>query len=167
MGETTMRRNFRNTGAVAEKMILLTAKEYERRGILTLRKVDPPLRTWGPGRTILLPNPWLDFAGAWTERDGRMFLVEVKSMRERQLRIGIGGVNDRQLENAVLWSRAGAAVLLLWECSGGWFAGPLPEIAVGTETLSPGSLMEVQRGTGLILVDFVKSLRTFWPEKQA
>lgn len=120
-----MRSNQANDGKDFEAEIKLCAAEYQFRGWLRLKKVDPPVRTLGGGefrRVIFLQNPWLDFSGCWTERGGRALFIECKSTAEDKLSIGHkggSGVTPDQISSMINWRLAGAVAFALWRCPSG------------------------------------------------
>lgn len=137
---------------------------YERNGVATIKKVDPPTLTLGGGRrTVLLENPWLDFAGTWTARGGRSIIIEAKHTEKPILPINRkGGITPKQWENLLMWKRAGAAVFIAWEYK--------RDIRVSTPELISGFLDQSQRksmpwfaccqvdkGTGFITHDILKT----------
>lgn len=118
-----------NPGADFERKMAGTFAVYERRGIATMRKVDPPTRTIYAGKgpvkramVIQLESIYLDFTGAWTEYGGQMLMVECKSTAEPRLCIRLNdegaGIKWKQVQSAARWEASGAAVCFLWEHQG-------------------------------------------------
>jgi len=118
-----MRTNQNNDGRDFQAEIQRSANEYLYRGWMRLRKVDPPSRVIGGGagrRVIFLENPWLDFAGVWTERHGRAVFIEAKSTTEPKLAVDRdGGVTEKQADAIIHWRIAGAVAFVLWRCPNG------------------------------------------------
>ncbi len=113
MGDIEMKTSH---GRGFEQQVENSAAHYERQQILLLRKVEPPTRVVGGGaarKVIFLDNPFLDFVGSWTERGGRMIVLEAKETHEPRLSYG-GGLTERQLEAMHRWWQVGAAVGLVW-----------------------------------------------------
>lgn len=110
-------------GDDSETLILSLCAEYLKQGRARLEKVDPPSRVVGGGkfrRIIYLANPFLDLAGAWTEKDGRALFFEVKSTTKNRLPISRkNGVTEKQIAALVSWADAGATTALLWVHAGG------------------------------------------------
>jgi len=109
-------------GQAFEREVGMVCDAYRATGRADIRKVDPPTRTlWKCGKpvTILLPNPFLDFVGTWTEMGGKAVMIEVKSTEEPRLAVLAekqkgSGISHDQLTNALAWEKAGAAVAFLW-----------------------------------------------------
>lgn len=158
---------FRNTGKPFEKQILQIASYYERLGILSLEKVDPP--TLVKGDTIVyLTNPFLDTLGSWKERGGRMITLECKSSEEPSIAMDqkTGGLTTKQCDNMELWHRRGAVTGVLWECG-----GVVKYVTVQTimqrradfkKQLHFNHGVEVKQGKGFILYDYAENLRTHY-----
>jgi penicillin-binding protein-related factor A (putative recombinase) len=113
----------KNRGKGLEEYLDILNRGYETRGVARIRKVDPPTRTvvvkGGKPRTFPLPNDWLDYAGTWTERGGRMIVFEAKHTEEPSIRIQReGGITERQWNNLLRWEAAGAATFVVWEHRG-------------------------------------------------
>lgn len=107
----------KNTGKWLEEEIKRIADDYQRRGILSLAKADPPIAIKRIGPKIVpiqLENPFLDFLGAWKRRGGRAIFLEAKSTQEEKLKLGDGGLTDNQWAALRRWRAAGAAVGVLW-----------------------------------------------------
>lgn len=101
-------------GKWLETLVEQMGAQYNRTGRARWVKVDPPTRNLGK-RVINLPNPFLDFIGSWTERDGRHIQLECKSTKERRLSINRhGGVTEKQFEALNSWEKSGAAVGIIW-----------------------------------------------------
>lgn len=113
-----MRSNQANDGKDFEAEIKLCAAEYQFRGWLRLKKVDPPVRLLGGGqfrKVIFLENPFLDWTGCWTERGGRSVFIECKSTTGLALPFDRdGGVTSAQVTSIINWRLAGALAFVLW-----------------------------------------------------
>jgi hypothetical protein len=167
-----MRTNWKNDGRAFQKEIELTAIGYLNRGIAKLEKVDPPVRIIGGGpsrRVIFLANPWLDWAGTWTEKYGRSLFIESKSTSTHRLAIGKdGGLTASQWAAMRQWRIAGAACAVVWQY-GGAVALLLPETiaeAIGRKEASiPFEVgLRVPRGDGKVVWDFLNTLsEAIWP----
>ena len=110
-----------NTGSDFQKMLEAVFEGYEKRGIAKLRKVEMPVKVFGPPqkrKVVFLENPWLDYAGTWTEIGGRMLIIEAKSTESKRLEIGEGGITANQMKNLQGWARAGAATSIVWHHRG-------------------------------------------------
>jgi penicillin-binding protein-related factor A (putative recombinase) len=108
----------RNTGRWLEELIANSAERYRAARVLSLKKVEPACRIVGTGaarRVIFLENDWLDFAGCWTERNGRHLVVEAKSTAGERLPIQAdGGLTVQQCKRLREWTDEGSACLVLW-----------------------------------------------------
>ncbi len=149
---TQPRRNLTNTGKAYEKLFAITATAYERKGLLRLCKVDPPVRMVR-GRVIFLPNPHLDFVGCWSERGGRMLCLEVKSTAALTL-----DMRPSQRESMRHWQEFGAVVALVWYrfdgCRIAW-----PQDVVCSSPMRWDGLEEVKSGPGWVVFDWLDNLR--------
>ncbi len=163
-----IRTNHLNTGKAFERELEITFAAYETQKLATLRKVDPPTRSIGggssPKRVFHLPNPFLDFVGTWTERGGRALFLEAKSTQDPRLPLGrSGGITEKQVENLLMWARAGAVSCLIWHVAGetrvlgagnvGW------AVEQGKKSLVPADGGLVTRGMGSVLWDVLAVLR--------
>lgn len=169
------RTNARNTGKSFEGLLETVCVHYAAKGIMRLKKVEPPTRIIGGGhfkRIIFLPNPFLDFVGTWTERAGRAVFIEAKSTSEPKLPLGSdGGVTAKQVDALRDWHGAGAAVGVLWEVKGDvFFVGVRKLLAVleveGRKHLKPHDCEPVEQGIGCIYFDFRASLASLYPEAE-
>lgn len=159
--------NRRNDGRAFEKMIEAVCAQYQAKNLLRLKHVDPPNRIFG-GRVIHMANPFLDFIGCWTERAGRLVVMETKSTLEPRLPImGKSGFTENQFTALRHWSNAGAAAFVLWECHGavtflhiGDFVNALDE---GRKSVTLGDGQPVPAGTGFVTHDFLNVMRRAWP----
>lgn len=107
-----------NSGTAFERQLELIFQAYLKQGRAKIEKVDPPTKVLGR-KVLFMPNPWLDFAGSWTEQGGRMLMIEAKTTQKPTLALGGSrGLTESQWQNAMDWARAGAMVLILWEHRG-------------------------------------------------
>lgn len=167
------------SGGTFEQAIAATCADYERQGIATLEKVDPPTRAFNMGghvRVKFLENPFLDFTGAWTERGGRALHVECKSIKARRLPIGCeksqagnktAGISAEQMASAARWEAAGAVVCYLWQ-RGGSVRMLTPALvratlATGSKSVPWFRAYRVPQGEGFALIDFLALLRALHP----
>lgn len=160
-----IRTNLTNDGRAAQEMVRMSASAYERQGRLMLRKIDPPCRIVGSGparRVIFMPNPWLDFAGTWTERGGRMLILEIKSTNSERLAVGTGGITAAQCDSLLSWHQAGAACGVLWHRGDDW-AYIHPVQIAGEKSMSWIDCEPIPRGTGMVICDFLSVLSKIYP----
>lgn len=125
-------------GKEFEKEIIERCVYYERKRYMTLRKVDPPTRIVKFGRfpkIIFLKNPFLDFTGTITEKNGRAIYLEAKETHED--RIGIScktnGITDTQMHSLRMWHCSKAVSAVLWKCPSGVFLLPVTFIDAETD----------------------------------
>lgn len=160
-----MRTNRNNTGKAWEKTIEIIGIQYASQRLMRFRKIDPPLRYIG-GRVLHLANPWLDYGGCWTERQGRMVVFEAKSTKEPRLPLGSGGLTTNQMANMHLWTNAGAVVFLLWECHGRcalWNYQMIVEQGKEWKHLKHENGLPVGQGMGHVIFDFRQVMLKLWP----
>lgn len=168
-----MRSNF-NTGKGTEDLVKIMGEIYESQGRAVLRKVDPPTRTIriaGKPVVIQLDNPFLDFVGTWTERAGRMLVIEVKSTKVARLDVGKdSGVNAKQLAALHAWEKGGAAVGVIWMCderSREMRFVSLQRIeacrAEGRASVPWKDAYNIPQGMGLLTHDFLAILSAIYP----
>lgn len=173
-----MRTNRHNTGIPFQSKIEATARQYQAANWLRLRKVDPPTRVLGGGagrRIIFLPNPFLDFVGAWTERKGRMVVIECKSTSKPKLPFdSSGGITTAQLDSLRNWHNAGAVAFVLWEFGDKVRMITASDLAqcrdaarsneqfkyVAWDSMITGN--DIKQGATYCLVDFLPEMRTRW-----
>jgi penicillin-binding protein-related factor A (putative recombinase) len=112
------RKNASNDGLGFEHEMEFTFAAYARARVATARKVSPPARIVGSfsaRKVIFMPNPFLDFAGAWTKHAGRALFLEAKSTGNGRLPFQRdAGIKVSQLEALLQWADAGAAVGVIW-----------------------------------------------------
>jgi hypothetical protein len=154
--------NWKNTGQEFEHELELTFAGYHNLRRATVRKVSPPTRTFGGGKIVYLPNPFLDYIGSWTERNGRALIVEAKSTLEPRLKFGPGGLTDTQLGSFRVWSAAQAECCLIWRAGRTvWVftaAEILRAVESGKRSIAAKDGHPVPPGQGLILWDFLTVL---------
>lgn len=154
-----------NTGKDFEKLLEAVFQGYETRGIARIQKVDPPVRIVGPfgrKRVIFLENPWLDYAGSWTEAGGRMLIIEAKSTEEPSLELGDGGITKRQTDELTKWDRYGALTGIVWHHRGDvrviTAATLRVALAMGLKSFKWQHLPPVPKGEGWVLWDVLGAL---------
>lgn len=163
-----------NTGKGFEGMVETILLQYQCRGLLRVKKVDPPTRVVGSGafrKVIFLANPFLDFAGTWTERGGRAVFFECKSTTEQRLAVGSSsGVTQDQCDALCHWQNAGAVTFVLWEVKPlgkVFFATPVMLAAAleksGRKSITPADCEPVPQGVGHVFFDFLKLMHKHWP----
>ena len=160
------------SGESFEQQIAKIGEQYERRGIMRVSKVDPPVKHLGKkheNRLIYLANPYLDFVGAWSERGGRAIFFEVKDIDRTTLPTGVktgDGVSVNQMIALMRWRDAGAACFVLWR-SGAVVRLVTVETLRLAQTEGRGVRAEecipVAQGMGFILYDFAAAMRTVFP----
>ncbi len=160
-----------NQGSGFEDSLARVCEVYKLKGILELEKVEPPVRVVGTGfkrKVIFMPNPFLDYVGAWRSRGGRALFLEAKSTREPKLPFGAGGLTDKQIDALERWHSAGAAVGLLWEHLGHVRFVPLMAIQAqrdsSTRHLKWGNATPVPAGMGFLFWDFEPVLARYYPD---
>jgi penicillin-binding protein-related factor A (putative recombinase) len=154
------------TGKDFEKTLADVFAAYERRGVAKIRKVDPPVRVIGGGKfrkIVFLENPWLDYAGTWTEFGGRQLIIEAKSTDDPRLEIGEKGITETQIDNLLDWHRYGAAVGIVWHHKGAVRVITSATIEhakdYGIKSFKWRHLPAVQQGEGFILWDVLEAIR--------
>lgn len=109
----------KNLGKSTERWVEIMLNQYRAAGIANIKKVDPPTKTVfakGKPRTILLPNPFLDFHGVWTARGGRAVCFEVKRTDKDSLDIDRDkGLTPSQWRHLNEWEASGCFSFVLWE----------------------------------------------------
>jgi penicillin-binding protein-related factor A (putative recombinase) len=159
--------NFRNDGRAWEATVEAILTQYTARGLLRLRKVEPPTRTIGGKgfrKVIYLPNPFLDYVGAWTEAGGRAVFMEAKSTSEDRLPMGgSGGLSAGQVENLFNWTNAGAVAFVLWEAPAGVVFIRAESVrsafVKNRKSLAPDDGVPVKAGVGFVVWDFLAVMR--------
>lgn len=150
-----------NTGKDFEKLLEAVFQGYENQGIARIRKVDPPVGI-ARGKMFLKKNPWLDYAGTWTELGGRSLHLEAKSTEEPRLELGEGGLTTRQIECLTDWHRYGAAIGVVWHHRGDvkviTAATLLSAVQMGLKSLKWQHLPGTPKGTGWIIWDVLAAV---------
>lgn len=104
----------KNRGTEFEKRLQKIHGVYSMMKVAKIEKVAPPSLVI-KGKFILMRNPFLDFAGTWTECHGRALFIEGKLTETPSIRIcQAGGLSENQYSNLWAWKDAGAAVGLIW-----------------------------------------------------
>lgn len=104
----------KNRGTEFEKRLQAVHNVYAMNRVAKIQKVTPPALVI-KGKMILMQNPWLDFAGTWTEQQGRTLIIEAKLTEKPTLDLCVqGGLSENQYSNLWAWSNAGAVVGLVW-----------------------------------------------------
>lgn len=172
------RLNRTNDGRSFQQSIITTLTAYESKNLMRVRKVDPPSRVLGGGksarRVIFMENPFLDFAGAWTGAGGRAVFFEAKSTSDHKLRFDSdSGLTTKQLNALRSWWNSGAVAFVLWE----WrnvgvklvLAGELAQKRDGARAGEEWKHIvwesvdrEVKQGMGTRLVDFLPVLERLY-----
>lgn len=162
----------RNSGKPWEEMIQTSADVYERQGFLRLSKVDPPTKMVGPGRVIWLKNPFLDFVGSWTERQGRALMLEAKSTKDPTLKLRQkdNGVTEDQLWAIDRWHRSGAVTGVLWHVrdKAMYYLSPMAlasALIEGRRNVGVDDGVRFTQGVGMVLADFLPALDAVWAVK--
>lgn len=162
------KKNASNDGRRFEELFESVVTQYNYKRVLKLAKVDPPTRVVGPGRIIFLANPFSDYVGSWSERQGRAIFIEVKSTMEDTLPIREDScLKNKQIDDLIMWHGVGAAVGVVWESN--FRAGFLPIGLIdsirrsGRKHIRFDEADPIPQGVGLILFDFVVNLRRWYP----
>ncbi len=159
------RPNASNTGKGFEALLSKIFAAYEDRGIATFSKVEPPVRIigGGPNRKIIpLRNPFLDFSGVFAANGGRAIHIEAKSTAEPRLPVGCesGGVTLNQINNAIRWKRAGAAVGVLWlhDATVKLVTTEMLMLERDRKSIRWEEAIPIPQGPGFIIYDFLRLL---------
>lgn len=159
------RTNRFNTGKPFEEELTTILTQYGTRGLLRLKKVEPPMRFAGR-RIILLPNPFLDFCGSWTERGGRAVFMEAKSTSKNTLPVGKSGLTDSQVDSLRHWHNAGAVTFVLWKFDEvvRFIAWPWIEpVLKNRKHIKLEDCVEVGPGSEYgVKYDFIRTMRQLW-----
>ena len=158
-----------NQGTAFERRIAPQLTLWKRQGRAKIEKVDPPSLTRG-FKTILLPNPFLDYAGTWTEMGGRTIIVEAKHTDKSRLDINRkGGITEKQWSDLKKWKAAGAECFILWEhpTSLDPFELRILTIEIAAAACEKGGrvsipwheALKVQRGTGMNRFDWLTTAK--------
>lgn len=162
----------KNTGKPAERLVLEIAGAYERRGVLRMRKVDPP-SAWTKRGVVLTDNPFPDFVGSWTRMGGRMIACEVKSTSEPKLVLGKGGITDGQAKLLTQWMESGAAVFVLWVYGSdmafipwGWIMRRPSGARRHIKWMEAGCMTLCKDGLGYTIHDFEREMQLAFREEK-
>ncbi len=163
-----MTSNAFNDGHGFESSLAKVNAIYEQRGLATVCKVEPPVKSFGHGithRTIYLPNPFVDFCGSWTERGGRAMHFEAKSTSEPALPCQAkGGFSQSQRDSMARWRTAGAVTFLLWEMHGQTRFWTYDMVQAGLQdraSLVWADGHVVGAGKGWLFIDWLATVRQF------
>lgn len=152
-------------GQWLEKEIGMINDAYRLQNIAKIHKVSPPsIVIYNPVlRVVMLENPYLDYIGTWTSRDGRTISIEAKSTEKPSLTIcQDGGITDRQYAALHAWHQSGAAVGVLW----GYqerirfvtIAALTSQIQAGVKHIKWDQVQPIPTGLGFITHDYIRSL---------
>lgn len=167
--------NHANDGRAFEELFKKTCDAYFHKRLLRLTKVEPPVRVlgFGPARKVIfLENPFSDWIGSWSERGGRMLLIETKSTSEPKLVMSEdAALSLKQIEWQKRWHYAGAAVGVVWEWRGhGCAFIPIGQAwkvwQSGRRHIKFAECEPVLQGEGFALVDFLPNLRRWYPSEE-
>lgn len=165
----------KNGGTDFESHVEIVCDAYRAQGLADIEKVAPPVKVFGRdsrgmARVALLPNPYLDFIGTWTERDGRAIHLEVKTTSAPRLPVGNNdGVDAEQLASLRRWHTAGAVVGVLWQHGPEVRFVSLVQITHALEVDQRKSVRWIDAypcppgDDGLISFDFLAMLRVLFP----
>lgn len=165
----------KNQGTWFEGDLVKICRAYRHNGVMELEKVEPPTRvvkrppTFQP-EILRMANPFLDFVGVWTRRQGRAVFLEAKSTAEPKLGLKqSGGLSEAQYDSLVRWNAAGAAVGILWAYAQHVRFVPLlacvAQLEAGVKHVKWENATPVPQGTGWVMWDFEKVLASYYPEK--
>ena len=117
--------NYKNSGKSLEARLEKVNSTYQAKNIAMLRKADPPSKTItirGKKVHMLLANPFPDFIGVWTEKNGKALFIEAKSTMKPLLPIfqKSGGLTAKQISYMLEWNKAGGCVGIVWEYDLKW-----------------------------------------------
>lgn len=157
--------NASNDGRYFQDTLTAVFDEYERLGIASIKKTEPPMRVVGGGkfrRVIFLANPWLDYAG--TTNLGRAVIIEAKSTSKPRLGIDsneAAGIKTHQRETALRWQNMGAVAFYLWHWTDGIREGvrlltpTIVENALrrGVRSVTWDDALRIPRGAGRLIFD--------------
>lgn len=159
-------------GSAFESLVEQHWFAYNEQKVCKVEKVDPPTRICWKGRTaipIQLENPFLDYIGTWTERGGRMLMIEAKTTLDPRLPFDVktGGLKIEQCESMKRWQAAGAAVAILWQHRDE-IRLVLPVHIEEAEWQQRRSIKwdeayQLRRGRGFLIFDWMSKLREIYP----
>lgn len=155
--------NHANDGRSFEDIVERINLQYQRKGMMRLKKVDPPTRVF-KGTVIFLENPFLDYAGVMTMERGRAVFIEAKSTSVARLAIGgRGGVSDKQIGALDAWEECGAIVGVLWgyQDEMRFVSRKMIHAVLQSEnaSLKWSEAEPIARGKGFIIYDYIENLR--------
>lgn len=162
-----------NQGRWLQDLVTTICEDYDRRRLAKIHKVDPPMKIVGTGyarKTIFMPNPFVDYIGAWEVRAGRAIALEAKSTADPSLALCQScGVTDKQWLALNGWRRAGAAVGILWgyrdEIRFVPFEAARAQLTTGVKHVKWEHATPVPRGLGMCVFDFLHTLAEYHPQK--
>lgn len=138
---------------------------YRKAGRAKIEKVDPPVKVMGSGakrRVIFMDNPFVDYAGAWTEQGGRSIHIEAKSTDKPRLSLGGSGVTNNQIANLRKWTAAGAVAGLAWGHGNEIKIVPARELLeawdADAKSIQWHHIPSSPRGFGLVEIDILATL---------
>jgi len=150
-----MKRRRSNSGKALENLIEQEAKRYEAKGVMILRKADPPSFTRninGVAVTMLTSNPFPDFVGVM---EGRMLCIEAKSTKEDRLAFGKSGIRSKQLDDLRQWRKFGAVCGIIWQNPLGYHWITLDNIdeqaKVGKKSVKSCHAIKIPKGVSHVL----------------
>ena len=155
-------------GSAFESLVEQHWMAYDKQGVCKVEKVDPPTRMAGKF-LIQLDNPFLDYVGSWTERGGRMIVIEAKTTLEPRLPIlgKSGGMTEKQIESFKRWHAMKAAVAVLWQHDDEIRLVHSIHIEEAEwnqrKSIRWDQADKIPRGKGFLLFDWMKSLRELYP----
>lgn len=174
------RTNRNNDGRNFQSELAATFAAYQSQKIATIEKTDPPVAVlWQfdkqegkkKQRVIFKVNPFVDYVGVWSARNGRALFIEAKSTSKHRLALNRdGGITEEQIASLFRWRRAGAAVCVVWrfEIKACLFTPEMLQAAIGAgaKSLLFSDGLPVANVGGLW--DFLPVLEAaIWPAKES
>lgn len=150
----------RNLGTSFEQEIERSCGTYAMNRIAKIHKCDPPTKVIGK-KIIYIENPFPDFVGSWTEKNGRALVFEAKRTEKAMLAVSErSGLKFDQLNQLDNWARGGAFAALLWQHKGETRAMTVPQIRralreSGRKSLTWDQASILPRGNGWVRYDFL------------
>ena len=158
----------RQQGQAGEDLLELIHDGYKQAFTAKIEKVDPPVKVVRSGpkvvRAIMLENPFPDYLGTWTERDGLTLAWELKHYSKALLPLGQkkAGVTADQLDLLDRWHASGAVTGVLWlrdrELRLATFDSILAVLETGRKSLKWDDQVKVRRGQGKVVFDWLAEL---------
>lgn len=109
----TYSRSHANRGAVLERLIDMTNKQYRNKGVADIRKIPTPVQITGnnKGRIsgYVTKGEWVDYSGV---HDGRAILFDAKETSSRTS-FPLDNVSEHQYELLKSWHQKGALSFLI------------------------------------------------------